>query len=249
MTRPTIAEVEAAGYATWSPDEETSIGGWTVRANGGFTRRVNSATAVGDPDTSPETRDAITSWLRKHGAELAIRVTPMMGASTVERCASEWGLEALDDTAVLIREVDPDVEPHSTVHLVGTRHTDFTEDLVRLNDRPVAGGEAWNRILDRIGSQGAGVWMPGSAAGIVAVHDRIGVVYSVAVERTQRRRGFGARIMQASTAWARRQGAEWIALQVLGTNDEALGLYEALQFEELYRYSYLQPPSADDIGC
>ena len=56
-----------------------------------------------------------------------------------------------------------------------------------------------------------------------------------------RRTGLASRIMAASVVWALERGAEWQFIQVLGTNEAAIELYEGLGFSERYQYRYLQP--------
>lgn len=247
---PSVLDIERVAYATWSADETTTIGGWTVRSNGGFTRRVNSATTESTAQTSPAVRDAIAAWLEERGVPLTVRITPLVEDDTRVAVERSWDLEEHGDTVVLGREVDPEVRPDPSVRLVRPRHEEFSRDLVALNDRDDSAVGAWRGILERIGGRGAGVWIPGRAAGFVAAADGIAMVYSVAVDPRQRRRGNGARIMQGAMSWARDAGARWMVLQVLGTNDEALGLYDALRYRELYRYHYLQavPGSARPPG-
>jgi ribosomal protein S18 acetylase RimI-like enzyme len=59
--------------------------------------------------------------------------------------------------------------------------------------------------------------------------------------------------MAAATNWAVNEGCDSMFLQVLATNDAALGLYGALGYAEVYRYGYLEPvvaETADAIdGC
>ena len=60
---PSIERIENSSFAVWSPDVTTTISGWRIASSGGFTRRLNSATSVGEVDTSLDTRYAISRWL------------------------------------------------------------------------------------------------------------------------------------------------------------------------------------------
>ena len=235
-----VAEIEHTAYETWTADEQAEIGGWTVTSNGGFTRRVNSANVVGSADTSLATRDAIRAWLAERGAPLAVRVTPLVDPETVVAVESTWGLDRIDWTPVLSMEVPPHGGDAFGVQVMPASDERFTADLVEFNNRSDTSLPAWKRIIERLGDSGAGLWIPGTAVGIVAIHGPIAAVYSVAVHPDFRRQGCGSMIMAAATRWAASRGAERIALQVFGTNEPALAMYDSLGYEEIYRYSYFQ---------
>lgn len=44
-----ISDLEEVAALGWRGTEEEQLGGWRLRAAGGFTGRANSALAVGDP--------------------------------------------------------------------------------------------------------------------------------------------------------------------------------------------------------
>ena len=52
------------------------------------------------------------------------------------------------------------------------------------------------------------------------------------------------RLVQSALKWARQRGARSAWLQVEADNAQALALYRALGFDEIYRYHYRQPPGA-----
>ena len=60
----------------------------------------------------------------------------------------------------------------------------------------------------------------------------------------ERRQGHARRLVQSALKWARQRGARFAWLQVEADNVEALALYRALGFDEIYRYHYRQPPGA-----
>jgi GNAT superfamily N-acetyltransferase len=238
MSVPSVEALEHAGYATWTADTEEVIDGWTVRSNGGFTRRVNSATVVGDAaSTSIGTRDRIASWLVDRSAALAIRLTPLVGDTTRTEVAS-WGLVERDTTHVLVAPARDERTDRFT--LVAPGDEQFTKDLERLNDRPDSSAGAWRRLLGRL-DDAVGLWIPDVAVALAARCDDIVMVYSVAVAPAHRRTGLGTDAMRAASSWAHARNALWCALQVEGMNAPALSLYESLGFRKAYRYSYLQP--------
>jgi ribosomal protein S18 acetylase RimI-like enzyme len=237
---PSVGRIEKSGFSAWSPDETTTIAGWTVASNGGFTRRLNSASTVGHADTSLATRDEIASWLEERGAGVTVRITPLMDCNTTEACVRSWGLVHLDGTMVMVR-TPPQTASYGDVVAVAADDVGFTAQLMTLDGRVPANRGAWDRVVKRAGLSAVGLWVPGKAVGFTAVVDGISSVFSVAVSEDHRRTGFATAIMDASAAWAVEQGAEWQFVQVLGTNRAATELYEGLGFSEHYRYSYLQP--------
>lgn len=239
MTVP-IERMERAGYAAWSPDEQTEIGGWTVRSSGGFTRRLNSATTNGTPDTTIDTKLAITEWLAERGSPLVVRVTPLIDPVTVEGCASVWNLSPLDETIVLARKPVRSIGGREVL-VVDAADGAFARELMHLNSRSESDLEPWSRLVGRVSHNATGLWIPGQAVAFVAIDQGIASLFSLAVSQERRRTGVATKFMNAAFTWASARNAETLFLQVLGTNVPALTLYERLGFEEVYRYHYLQP--------
>ena len=63
-------------------------------------------------------------------------------------------------------------------------------------------------------------------------------LFEIMVRQGLRNRGFGRSIVRAALRWATAQGAQMGWLQVEDSNRSAIGLYERLGFEEIYRYVY-----------
>lgn len=58
-----IGDLEEVAADGWRGTEEESLGGWRLRAAGGFTGRANSALAVGDPGLPlPAAAAAVHRW-------------------------------------------------------------------------------------------------------------------------------------------------------------------------------------------
>jgi len=237
---PSIGRIERAGYLAWSPEETASIDGWSLVSNGGFTRRLNSATVHGAADTSLETRDAIVGWLADRGAPMTIRVTPLIDLDTITACERTWGLASLDETYVMTRLLPSDRDC-SGVEFVEVGDETFVDELFALNGRTSSVRRQWQGIVERTGSSATGLRIPGDAVGFVAVSDGIASLFSVAVRPSLRRQGVATRIMDAAFVWSVERNAEIMALQVLGTNEAARELYRKLGFVDAYTYRYLQP--------
>jgi ribosomal protein S18 acetylase RimI-like enzyme len=155
-------------------------------------------------------------------------------------CMHMWGLVPLDDTIVMLRRT-PTMASSGDVLVVAPDDPAYTAELMSMNRRDASVRASWDRIVGRTGSSAVGLWVPGRAVGFTVVCHGISSVFSVAVKAKYRRTGLATSIMRASVAWAEQKGAEWQFIQVLGTNTAAIELYEALGFNELYRYRYLEP--------
>ena len=63
-----VADLERLAARGWRAPEEEPLGGWLLRAGGGFTGRANTALVTGDPGrTLPEAVAAVTAWYRDRG--------------------------------------------------------------------------------------------------------------------------------------------------------------------------------------
>jgi ribosomal protein S18 acetylase RimI-like enzyme len=80
-----------------------------------------------------------------------------------------------------------------------------------------------------------------------AVHDGIVCLNLVATDADYRRRGYSRDCLYAILRWAQSGGAFAACVQVVSTNEPAIGLYHHLGFtQELYRYHYRHRAFAED---
>ena len=235
-----VAAIEEAGYDTWTADQTTELSGWTLHSNGGFTRRVNCATASGTPATDPDTRGAINEWLSKRGGRPVVRVTPQLSASTIAAVTDGWGYAPMDDTVVMTKPTGLSAGLEG-VKVVECDDPGFLSDVAALNQRPDSSFGAWGRMMTRVTHRAAGLWVPSRAVGLVVMSGEFAAVYSVAVAPEHRRKGLARAIMEAADVWATERDCTSSFLQVVGNNQGALALYETLGFAETYRYHYLEP--------
>jgi ribosomal protein S18 acetylase RimI-like enzyme len=237
-----VDQLELAAAATWSPDITAVVDGWRLSSNGGFCRRSNSATAIGLAETSLVAKRAVTAWLADRGAPLVIRVTPLTDPTTAESCERNWYLDPRDETIVMARSIDErPVTPDVTT--IDPRDAGFIDEFFSLNGRRPGDDDTWVRMVGRIAPEASGLWVDGAAVGFVAVSGSLAFTYGVAVDVDAQRQGLGTMMMSAAEAWAAERGARAMALQVLGTNEPARGLYQRLGYSEAYRYRYLQAAS------
>jgi len=235
----TTAELEAASYATWSADESDVVGGWHVTATAGVTRRINSARAIGAATVDDATLHLLTDWFRGHDLPLVIRETPLMAPGTSEAVRDRWGFEALDETHIMTNATG-EGGPQE-VQIVPVNDRGFQYELAGLNHRSEADAATTHRIYDRVGDRSVGLWIPGKGTAVAVRDGDLAAIFAVAVSPENRRTRIATRLMEAASAWAAKQGAQELFVQVLRTNRPAIELYEGLGFTERYRYRYLRP--------
>ncbi len=239
-----VAELERACYATWTASDTTEIDGWILRANGGFTRRLNSATTIGRADVSERTRELVRGWLADRGTQMTVRMTPLVDPFTRAGVAETWGLAPEADTYVLAKDITGSEGGRGSVAEVDPSDPSFVTEVFALNDRDPRFRSQWEGIVERLGGDGVGLWRPGVAVALAAVNGPTAYAFSVAVHPDSRRRGIATDVMRAAEGWAGSRGATTIALQVTGANVAAQALYHSLGYTTRYAYTYLEPPTS-----
>lgn len=245
----TVVDLEAALYELWSPNEQSMIHGWTARAASGFTRRINSATGVGEPAASPAEYRALVSWYAERSLPLIVRVTPLLDPALARRVQASWGLVSRDPTLVMTKDLaavegSTSVEGSIPVDVVDPTTEEFLRLVCARNHRPPTDGPHYRRIMSRLGPRAAGLRVGHDAVGFVAIDGDLSAVFSVAVDPALRRRGLASEIMATAADWATSRGAHRQFLQVEVANVPAVGLYEAIGFSAAYEYSYLEVAAA-----
>jgi ribosomal protein S18 acetylase RimI-like enzyme len=242
--------------ASWPAVVEEPLGGWLLRASGGFSARANSLMAVGDPGMSLA---AASTLAREFYARHALPVwAQVLVGSSVQHDLDAGGWTPArpgeDDTAfylastaraartarALVRDDAPDVA-------IGT---DLGAAWLANDARARAHPDAARRVLagpEQVGF--AGVPAPAGAEaaplrakGRVVVHGDWAAVTDVWVSPDHRRQGLAVAVVAAVLDWAAERGATTAYLQVRADNPAALALYERLGFREHHRYRYLVAP-------
>jgi len=245
--RPSWAAVERLERVcadAWPAPVVRELGAWRLRSGaGGFTRRANSALAVGDPGMPVP--DALAE-VRRFAAEHAVPpVVASPEGSPWWRAVRDEGWEPRDETIALVAALDAlasgspaptvtfDPEPSPDWWAVfGETGEDAARRAIVVPDGPALGfGEA------RAGD--------GTLAGVVRaalVSDHV-YLSRLEVRPGARRAGVGSALTAAAAAWGIERGGRYAVLQVLRSNEGARALYERLGCVEHHRYHYLVPPA------
>ncbi len=240
--------LEAITAAGWRAADTGHVGGWLLRASGGFTGRANSVLPLRPPGMPLD--EALTqarAWYHRHGlplrlqlpsearrlldAELGERGWPIQYGALVmaarldqvhaaARPDVQVQLESVPDDAWFARYRDGAGASEAAQGLL-TRHDEVVFASVRDGDRCVAIGR---------GAIDAG-WL-----GVTAVE----------VDASQRRSGLASAVMTALWQWGRGRGATHGYLQVADDNDAAISMYTGLGYWVHHDYRYRIDP--DDVA-
>ncbi|MER6140785.1 GNAT family N-acetyltransferase [Streptomyces sparsogenes] len=257
----TAAELDRAAARAWPPVVSERLGGWELRAAGGFTRRANSVLPLGDPGMP--VRDAlrrVTSWYAERGLPAYIQVST--GAEgTQELLAAElaehgWTREVSAEIRIAalapLADLDADVS--------GVALSRDLDDAWLARYQRSASGEPAPEVV-RVLRGGPSVWfatipntegaesgdehgaaVAPAAIGRCVVDGRWAGFTAVETDPLLRRRGLATAVMTALARKALQEGASAAYLQVETDNDGARALYEGMGFTTHHSYHHWRAP-------
>jgi GNAT superfamily N-acetyltransferase len=265
-----IGELERVAASHWQAPEESRLGGWLLRAGGGFTGRANSALAVGDPGVPlDDALAAVCDWYQARGlpAMLAVPMGITGPSSPPHPLDDHLAERAWPLRAAPAFVMTADVRPHGLTGAPGVLspspppippgtglRMDSEPDEAWLGmyhyrgqklppvARKLLTSAAWQRFAS-IRDQAGGE--PVAIARLSVAGGWAGIT-AVEVSPARRRQGLGTLITRAACAEAARQGVERVFLQVATGNTAALALYERNGFRYSHRYHYRIAPAAQD---
>ncbi len=249
-----VLSLEERGFNAWPAPRNVSFGGWVFRLGGSYTKRANSANALGERyemragsinaytparDFSNVRREA-ELFYAAHGQPTIFRLSPLAGADADPALAAA-GYEKLDPSTVMIALLDAaQTEPGVTLAPAPTP--------AWLNGIAAARGVApshraiHDRIVQSIAppTAFATVHVGQTAAGFgrgVSERGAVGL-FDIVIRPEFRGRGLGRALTRALMNWGCGGGATSAYLQVIDANRVALALYETLGFRAAYPYHY-----------
>ncbi|MGY1653815.1 GNAT family N-acetyltransferase [Geodermatophilus sp. SYSU D01119] len=237
-----VTDLERLAARGWPAPEEEPLGGWLLRAGGGFTGRANTALVTGDPGLPlPEATDAVVRWYRARGLRPGVAL-PGVQARGAGAALAAAGWERTEDvlvlTAPLAARAGDDVElaPSPGDDWLALYRPDADPAAARAvlagGDRPV-----FAAVRPEPGAP------PVAVARGVVTGDWLGVS-ALTVAEGHRRRGLAGTVMTALTRWGAGRGAHWVYLQVSASNAPARELYRRAGYVEHHRYHYRWAPGA-----
>ena len=249
-----ILAFEERGFNAWPAPRNVYFGGWLFRLGGGYSKRANSANALGDRQEMraqsinawapardfAEVRAEAERFYALNGQPAIFRLTPLAGADA-DPALEVAGYERLDPSTVMIATLDaaqtceqvriaPGATPAwlnaiAAAQGVAPSHRLIHDAIVQAIARPTAFATA---LID---GRPAGFRLGVGERGAVRLFD-------IVVRPEFRGRGLGRAITRALMAWGRDGGAETAYLQVNDANRVARRLYGSLGFRAAYGYHY-----------
>jgi ribosomal protein S18 acetylase RimI-like enzyme len=257
ITNTDIAALDRVAARTWRGTEEESLGGWLLRAAGGFTGRANSTLTTGDPGIPlPEAAEHIRRWYGARGLPPMVSVSYAAGQAhrnPVDQFFAAQGWALRDEAEVVVMTRKPAAVTPAAVTPA------MAAPPVRLDDQP---GDDWlalyhfrgqptlppiaRTILTSAPWQAFASVRDGDrtvAIGRVAGAEAWAGLTAIEVHPDYRRRGLAVTVTTALIAHAAERGSAWTYLQVEDGNDPALALYRRLGFTEHHAYHYRVAPA------
>ena len=249
--RPTIDELEHAGFNAWPALRTEMVGGWLVRTADGYTKRANSANYV-KPSVLP-IADLVAGCVARFDIEAlrpTFRIVERPETEPVERHLADADWASLDPSLVLVGAADRvmvqnDADPDWTLVPLET----WAAYHARLAGQDEATAARHLRLLSAIERPTFPAVMRAGgevvACGLAVADMGLLGFFDIFTEARHRGRGLARRLMGGQMAAARTLGIEAVYLQVVASNAPAITLYRRLGFAEAYRYHYrVRPASA-----
>ena len=244
--------LEAVAAAGWLPEQTGAVGGWLLRASGGFSLRGNSVLPLRSPgrpldDALAEAR----AWYAERGLPLQLHV-PTEARRLLDAELGERGWPIVDEAQVLVARLDAVGQ-----HRAGFPAKTAAEVHAAVSAQP---DEQW------LARYREGSALSPAARALLTRHDRVGFaavrepdgsvvaigrgvvdegwlgIAAVEVDPAQRRSGLAVAVMAALWRWGAERGAVRSYLQVRPDNEAALALYTGLGYWHHHDYRYRREP-------
>ena len=251
-----VLGLEERGFNAWPAPQTVFFGGWMFRLGGGYSKRANSANALGGGGRQEMRADSVNAWTPKrefrevmteaerfyaaNALPAIFRLSPLAGPDADNLLAAA-GYERLDPSTVMVAALgaaapDPGVTLASgptPAWLNGVAAAQGVAPSHRLIHDRIVQAIAWPAAF-------ATAQVAGAAAGFglgVAERGAVGL-FDIVVRPEFRGSGVGRALTRALMAWGRDERAETAYLQVGDANQRARQLYESLGFRAAYPYHY-----------
>ncbi len=247
---PWVAAFERMSARHWQGTEQARLGGWLLRAAGGFTGRANSALPLGDPGMPAERAVAeVEAWYSRRG------LIPMIVIASALHASADSLDELLAGRGWTVRQIPPVVvmtarsdhvggfqRPGAGLTLAGEPDEDwlaayrFRGQRLPPEARPVL-LSAPAQVFASVRRDGRTI-----ATGRLSVAGGWAGITAVEVDPAWRRAGLGTAVTAGLAAQAAGRGVERVFLQVEEENTAARALYARCGFADRHRYYYRIAP-------
>jgi GNAT superfamily N-acetyltransferase len=247
LVTPSTADelaLEAVAARGLRPADQERLGGWILRANGGFTHRANSVLPLRQPELPLDEVLAVAHrWYTERGLPVLLHI-PVEARRLLDAELGERGWPADQLTRVLVARLDALAPPGAPAPPVVVEPA--PDDGWLALYRGGQGAEEPARALltrhDTVAFASIRVDGRTVAVGRAAVDDGWLGVMAVEVDPGHRRAGLASAVMAALWQWGAAAGAVRGYLQVSADNAPAVALYSRLGYWLHHEYHYRTEP-------
>jgi N-acetylglutamate synthase len=244
-----IAELQRISAKSWQALETERVGGWRLRASGGFTGRANSVLPLGQPGLPFHAAlGYVESWYAERGLAPLFQL-PLPFATDVADQLDARGWRVRDSTHVMVGDIAATLdwlgEPRRPLPRVTILDVPTPAWLSAYHYRGSTLPPAGYQVLTHHERAGfATVTEGGHVLAIArgAVDDGWVGLAAIEVDAAHRRQGLGRHVVGGLLRWAQEQGARHAHLQVAADNHAGRALYDGLGFTYHHRYDYRMAP-------
>jgi ribosomal protein S18 acetylase RimI-like enzyme len=238
-----IRTLERLSMQAWPALETIETDGWVSRFSQGYTRRANSVHPLqaGSRDLDGKIDEAERLYKRRD-LPPTFKMTAASEPAGLDSALAERGYESAAGTSVRVAALTRGAAAPLRIDASWDAAEEWREAFHRMGDAPLERRALHDEMLSRISSPVGFASISrerrvaGCALGVLQ-NGWLGI-FDVVVDRAERRRGHGERLMRGLLAWGHEQGAREAYLQVMLSREPALALYDKLGFREAYSYWY-----------
>jgi GNAT superfamily N-acetyltransferase len=239
-----VADLQRLSALSWQSLETERLGGWRLRAGGGFTGRANSVLPLGDPGLPlPAALDKVERWYGDRGLLPRFQL-PLPDAAGLSAALGERGWQVTDSAEVMVGSLAEGPDPRPDLPPVVVTDTPSPGWLAAYHYRGGTLPASGLAVLTNHRDPGfASVSLDGEVVAIArgAVDEGWLGVTAVEVSPGHRRRGLARHVMAGLFTWGQQRGARFGYLQVAVGNQAGRSLYAALGFAVHHGYDYRVP--------
>jgi len=248
-TTDPIQTVEALSFRALPALETRHYDGWLLRFANGYTRRGNSVNPLYCSSLDIQKKiDYCEALYGERGLPTYFKMTERVFPNDLDSLLEQRGYEMEAPTGVLLLDLsDSQPEADERVKITHRLRDTWLGDFARLNEVKREQRATLKKMLQITHEPHLGYAMlnvrskPASIGLGVVDGDYLGL-FDIVTDTKQRRKGYGRSLINTLLHWGKSQGARYAYLQVMQANAPALALYQALGFQEKYRYWYRRQP-------
>jgi ribosomal protein S18 acetylase RimI-like enzyme len=245
MNSDPLHAIEQAAFDAWPALEESVHEGWRLRFAHGYTKRANSANAIGSmPDLGAPQIARIESFYRDRGLRPIIRLASFCTSQAADDALADRGYRYSDMSLVMTMPLASARVAQRTGFLPEPM-TDIAAWLAEyqsISGGPDEAPPAHLQMLRAIRGECRFLVIRSGARSVccglaVKTGELLGL-FEIATRTDSRGQGLATRLCAELLDWGASRGARSAFLQVVAANTNAVRIYETLGFRRRYHYWY-----------